>query len=154
MFKCYHRAAQPAVTAWGGGVLSYQLAALVSVLMGHYSGLYPPPFRLGFHTGRGCAVGITLNKHLNTNTLLCLSVSLHFYTDLHVKWFKICFHYCSVGCLWSGLLSNFCSLQVGLSEMSSSACLPAWCNSISVCVWILMEAWGWALFHAVRILTL
>lgn len=86
MFKCYHGATQLAITDSGGGVLSNQLAFLINVLMGHYSGLYPPPFRLGFHTGRGCAVGITLNKHSNSRTPLCLSVSLHFY----VEWFEIC----------------------------------------------------------------
>lgn len=63
MLVCYHRAAQSAIPVVGKGVVMKQVALLVNVLMWRYSGLYPPPFRLGFHTGRGCAVGITLNKH-------------------------------------------------------------------------------------------
>lgn len=70
----YHRAAQSAILMGGGSVVTNQVALLIDVLMGHYSGLYPPPFRLGFHTGRGCAVGITLNKHSNNTTGLCLNV--------------------------------------------------------------------------------
>lgn len=69
MLVCYHRAAQSAIPVWGGGVVTKQVALLRNVLMWRYSGLYPPPFRLGFHTGRGCAVGITLNKHSNSVTL-------------------------------------------------------------------------------------
>lgn len=75
MLVCYHRAAQSAISVGGGCVVTKQVALLINVLMWHYSGLYPPPFRLGFHTGRGCAVGITLNKHSNT-ILLAVSQSL------------------------------------------------------------------------------
>lgn len=74
MLVCYHRAAQSAILMGGGNVVTNQVALLIDVLMGHYSGLYPPPFRLGFHTGRGCAVGITLNKHSNTILLGCVLV--------------------------------------------------------------------------------
>lgn len=71
---CDYRGTERALRHWGRGVLTAQVAFLLSVLMGHYSGLYPPPFRLGFHTGRGCAVGITLNKHSNTRIPSRLSV--------------------------------------------------------------------------------
>lgn len=67
MLVCYHRAAQSAILVAGGVVLTKQVALLINVLMWRHSGLYPPPFRLGFHTGRGCAVGITLNKHSNSS---------------------------------------------------------------------------------------
>lgn len=50
---------------------SKQVALSRSVLSCHYSGLYPPPFRLGFHTEEECAViGITLNKPSNTTLSL------------------------------------------------------------------------------------
>ena len=78
MLVCYHRAAQSAISVGGGCVVTKQVALLINVLMWHYSGLYPPPFRLGFHTGRGCAVGITLNKHSNT-ILLAVSQSWFLY---------------------------------------------------------------------------
>lgn len=65
MLVCYQRAAQSAIPVGGGDVVTKQVALLINVLMWRYSGLYPPPFRLGFHTGRGCAVGLTLNKHSN-----------------------------------------------------------------------------------------
>lgn len=72
MLVCCHRAAQSAMPGGaggaGGGDLTKQVALLINVLMWRYSGLYPPPFRLGFHTGRGCALWITLNKHLNSLT--------------------------------------------------------------------------------------
>lgn len=74
MLICYYRAAQSAIPVGGRGVAINQVALLINVLMGHYSGLYPPPFRLSFHTGRGCAVGITLNKHSDTILPLCVSV--------------------------------------------------------------------------------
>lgn len=62
MLVCCYRAAQSAIPFRGGGVVNKQVALLINVLMWRYSGLYPPPFRLGFHTGRGCAVGKPLNK--------------------------------------------------------------------------------------------
>lgn len=65
MLECHHRAAQSAIPVGGGCVVTKQVALLINVLMWHYSGLYPPPFRLGFHTGRERAVGISLNKHSN-----------------------------------------------------------------------------------------
>lgn len=74
MLLSYHRAVQSALPGLGGSVETHQVALLINVMMGHFSGLYPPPFRLGFHTGRGRAVGITLNKHLNTISPDCLSV--------------------------------------------------------------------------------
>ena len=74
MLVCYHRAAQSAIPAGGGCVVTKQVALLINVLMWHYSGLYPPPFRLGFHTGRGCAEGITLNKHSNSVLPDCVAV--------------------------------------------------------------------------------
>lgn len=75
MLVFYFKAAQSAIPVQDGGVETKQVALSINVLMWHYSGLYPPPFRLGFHTGRGCAVGITLNKHSHTiTTLLCLTV--------------------------------------------------------------------------------
>lgn len=66
MLVCYHKASQSAIPVGGKRVVMKQVALLINVLMWRYSGLYPPPFRLGFHTGRRCAVGITLNKHLNS----------------------------------------------------------------------------------------
>lgn len=77
MLACYHRAAQGAIAVGGEGAVTIQVALLINVLMGHYSGLYPPPFRLGFHTGRECAAGITLNKHSNIITPDRVSVFLH-----------------------------------------------------------------------------
>lgn len=73
MLAC-HRRAQSARPVGGGGVVTNEVALLISVLMGHYSGLYPPPFRLGSHTGSGCALGITLNKQSNTILLGCVTV--------------------------------------------------------------------------------
>lgn len=60
MLVCYLWAAQSATPVRAGGAVTKQTACIVNVLMWRYSGLYPPPFRLGFHTGRGCAEGITL----------------------------------------------------------------------------------------------
>ncbi len=74
MRVCYHRAAQSAIPVWAGCFVTKQVALLINVLMWHYSGLYPPPFRLGFHTGRGCAVGKTLNKHSNNLLADCVCV--------------------------------------------------------------------------------
>lgn len=77
MLLSYRRAAQSALLGLGGSVETHQVALLINVMMGHFSGLYPPPFRLGFHTGRGCAVGITLNKHLNTISPDCLFLVIY-----------------------------------------------------------------------------
>lgn len=74
MLVCYHRAAQSAIPVGFGGVVTKQAAFVINVLMWRYSGLYPPPFRLGFHTGRGRAAGLTLNKHSNTILPDCVSV--------------------------------------------------------------------------------
>lgn len=73
MLACHCRA-QSARPVGGGGVVTNEVALLISVLMGHYSGLYPPPFRLGSHTGSRCALGITLNKQSNTILLGCVTV--------------------------------------------------------------------------------
>lgn len=78
MLVCYHRAAQSGITVGGEGVVTKQVAFFINVLMWHYSGLYPPPFRLHFHTGRWCEVGITLIKHSNRR-YLNLSKCLFFY---------------------------------------------------------------------------
>lgn len=74
MLLSYRRAVQSALPGLGGSVETHQVALLINVMMGHFSGLYPPPFRLGVHTGRGRAVGITLNKHLNTISPDCLFI--------------------------------------------------------------------------------
>lgn len=81
MLVCYQRAAQSAIPVGGGDVVTKQVALLINVLMWRYSGLYPPPFRLGFHTGRGCAVGLTLNKHSNRILPDCVFSVLFFVKD-------------------------------------------------------------------------
>lgn len=60
--------------AGGGGDVTKRGAFVRDVLMWRYSGLYPPPFRLAFHTGSACAVGMTLNKPSNTMLPDCVSV--------------------------------------------------------------------------------
>lgn len=70
MLACCWCAEQSAIAA--GCRRVKHIALLVNVLVWHYSGLYPPPFRLAFHTGRACAAGITLNKQLD-ELVLCES---------------------------------------------------------------------------------
>lgn len=77
MLVCHHHRAEHGAVPGGGssgGVVMKQNASLINVSMWHYSGLYPPPFRIGFHTGRGRVVGISLNKHLSSVLPVCVSV--------------------------------------------------------------------------------
>lgn len=60
MLTCYHRASESAIPVGFGGVVTKQVSLSIKVL--RWRGLYPPPFRISFHTGRGSAGGITLNK--------------------------------------------------------------------------------------------
>lgn len=75
------RAAQSAIPSLGRTVETHQVALIIHVTMGHYSGLYPPPFRLDFYPWRGCAVGITLNKCLNTNKQFVFGTLLSYIDD-------------------------------------------------------------------------
>lgn len=61
---CYLETTQSAIPMQSEGVETKHVALSINVLMWRYSGLFPPPFRLGFHIGRGVRSGNN-NKHSN-----------------------------------------------------------------------------------------
>lgn len=62
----HHSPAGGAIEERRVSCVTKRIASLACVLRWRYSALYPPPFRLGLHTGGGWAVGRTLNKWSNT----------------------------------------------------------------------------------------